>query len=193
MNKGVVKNLVIILLLGLTVFSMVRYGSELRERLSLEDTLAKAQGELSVLNQEKQNLLQELGNEKERNESLTAKNANLKAYVKASKTRMDRLFKDKAELETVSAKFTVLKAENRALIESRKRVYLENEQFKLTLSSVPELKRAIRALRSKKPDTQIPQDANQGFLIRHGRSTLGKVKIEVVPNVPEAQTTPEQK
>jgi hypothetical protein len=193
MNKGIVKNLVIILLLGVTVFSMVRYGSELRERLSLEDTLAKAQGELSVLNQEKQNLLQELGNEKERNESLTAKNANLKAYVKASKTRMDRLLKDKTELETVSAKFTVLKAENRALIESRKRVYLENEQSKLILSSVPELKRAIRALRAKKPDTQIPQDANQGFLIRHGRSTLGKVKIEVVPNVPEAQIAPEQK
>ena len=186
MNKDKIKNLALILLLGISAFSMIRYVSELKARFRLQDNLTQSQGEVAALTQEKQNLLQELGKEKEFNAQLTAKNVNLKAYLKASKERITRSFRDiskaQNELEDVSAKFSVLKAENKALIDSRKRIYLENEQFKLKLSSVVELKKLIRELRfgkSKTPDLGI--EGNQGFLIKDGRSTLEKIKIEVIP------------
>ena len=186
MNKDKIKNLALILLLGISAFSMIRYVSELKARFRLQDNLTQSQGEVAALTQEKQNLLQELGKEKEFNAQLTAKNVNLKAYLKASKERITRSFRDiskaQNELEDVSAKFSVLKAENKALIDSRKRIYLENEQFKLKLSSVVELKKLIRELRFGKSRTlDLGTEGNQGFLIKDGRSTLEKIKIEVIP------------
>jgi predicted nuclease with TOPRIM domain len=110
----------------------------------------------------------------------------LKDYSRASKARMTRLFRDNSkiqnEFEDINAKFAILKAENKALIDSRKRIYLENEQFKLKLSSVVELKKLIRELKfgkSRTPD--LGTEGNQGFLIKDGRSTLEKIKIEVIP------------
>jgi len=64
MNKGVFKNIAIILLLSVAIFSMFRYLNELKARCKLQDSLFKAQDEIAVLTQEKQNLLQELGKEK---------------------------------------------------------------------------------------------------------------------------------
>ncbi|MCX5669374.1 MAG: hypothetical protein NTX89_04625 [Candidatus Omnitrophica bacterium] len=186
MRKDAIKNIAFILLLGIAVFSMVRYVSELKVRFRLQDSLIQAQGDVAALTQEKQNLLQELGKEKELNEQLAAKNVKLKAYSRASKVRMTRLFRDNSktqnEFENINTKFAILKAENRALIDSHKRSYIENEQFKLKLSSVVELKKAIRELRTKKPKSSgLAREGNQGFLIRGGRSTLEKIKIEVIP------------
>ena len=186
MNKEAIKNLAFILLLGITAFSMIRYVSELKARFRLQDSLIQAQGDVTVLTQERQNLLQELGKEKKLNEQLAAKNVKLKAYSKASKVRMARLFRDNSrtqnEFENINDKFAILKAENRALIGRYKRSYIENEQFKLKLSSVVELKKAIRELRTKKPKASgLAMEGNQGFLIRNGRSTLEKIKIEVIP------------
>ncbi|MBU4252143.1 MAG: hypothetical protein KKC39_08075 [Candidatus Omnitrophica bacterium] len=186
MNKDAVKNLAFILLLGIATFSMARYVSELKARFRLQDSLAQVEVKVAALTQEKQNLLQELGKEKELNQQLAAKTVNLKVYLKASENRMSRFFrgnsKTKDELEEINAKFAVLKAENRALIDSRKRSYLENEQFKLKLGSVVELKKAIRELRAKKSKApELETEGNQGFLIRDGRSTLEKIKIEVIP------------
>ena len=186
MNKEAIKNLAFILLLGITAFSMIRYVSELKARFRLQDSLIQAQGDVTVLTQERQNLLQELGKEKKLNEQLAAKNVKLKAYSKASKVRMARFFRDNSrtqnEFENINDKFAILKAENRALIGRYKRSYIENEQFKLKLSSVVELKKAIRELRTKKPKASgLAMEGNQGFLIRNGRSTLEKIKIEVIP------------
>jgi len=118
MNKDAVKNIALILLLGITVFSLVRYVSELKARYRLQDSLIQAQGEVAVLTQEKQNLLRQIGKEKELKEQLALKNISLKGYLRASKKRIARLFRDN---ENTSAKFSILKAENRALIDSRKR------------------------------------------------------------------------
>lgn len=187
MNKDAIKNLVLILLLGVAAFSMVRYVSELKARFRLQNSLIQAQSEIIGLAQEKQNLLQELGKERGLKEELAAKNLYLKSNLRASKDRMSRLFRDNWQaqnaLEETSAKFTVLKAENKVLIESRKRSYAENDQLKFKLGSVAELKKAIRALRSKRPEASGREAAgNRGFLIKNGRSTTEKIKIEVVPD-----------
>ncbi|MDO8489539.1 MAG: hypothetical protein Q7S42_05480 [Candidatus Omnitrophota bacterium] len=189
-----IKNIALILLLAVAVFSMIRYVSELKARYALQDSLAQAQDQISALAQtkqnliqEKQNLLQELGKEKELKDQLVQKNKGLKAYLRSSKNRIVRLFHDntvtKNNLEGVNIKFSILKAENRALIEERKRVYLENEQLKVKWNSLPELKKAIQELKTKERNTpDLLTEGNQGFLIKDGRPTaLEKVKIEVVP------------
>ncbi|PIQ88195.1 MAG: hypothetical protein COV73_00095 [Candidatus Omnitrophica bacterium CG11_big_fil_rev_8_21_14_0_20_43_6] len=187
MNKDRIKNPALILLLGVTIFSMFSYVAELRARFSLQDSLTEAQGKIAELSQEKRNLLQELGKEKKLNQQLEVKNLTYGVYLKASKDRLSRLFRENQhtqnELEEINAKFTVLKAENRALIDSHQRNYLENEQLKFKLGSVVELKKQIRVLRSKKSKASQPDTkGNQGFMIKNGRSTLDKIKIEVVPN-----------
>jgi hypothetical protein len=130
--------------------------------------------------------LQELGKEKELNEQLAAKNVMHRAYSRASKVRMTRFFRDnyktRNEFSEINAKFAILKAENRALIDNHKRNFIENEQFKLKLSSVVELKKAIRELRQRRPQSSnLETEGNQGFLFKNGRSTLERIKIEVVP------------
>ena len=187
MNKGMVKNAVLILLIGITVFSMARYMSELKERYRLKESLTQAQGRITVLVQEKQNLLQEQEKEKKLKEQLALKNTNLKNYLRASKNKITCLFQDNAKtqasLEEVSVKLSILKAENRALIDNRKRVYLENKQFKLKLSSIIELKKAIRELKANKhKDSGAEKEGNRGFLIKNGQPTTAeKVIIEVIP------------
>lgn len=187
MNKDAIKNLALILLLGVAAFGMVRYVGELKARFRLQDSLIQAQGEVAGLTQEKQNLLQELGKEKGLNEHLAVKNVNLKAQLKASKDRMTHLFRDNFkthnELEETNAKFAVLKAENRALIDIHKRIYAENEQFKFKLGSVAGLKRAIKELKIKQRKALgLETDGNRGFLIKDGHLTSDKIKIEVIPS-----------
>jgi len=186
MNKDVIKNLVLVLLSVLTVFSLVRYAGELKTRFQLQDSLAKAQDKITVLTQEKRNLLQDLGKEKKLSQQLAIKSQGLKAYLKASKDRLKRFFNDSLEvqrkLEDMNAKFTLLKAENKALTSVHKHIYAENERFKFKLGSVEELKKAIKELVSGKPkDLDAGTPGNQGFLIKDGRLTSGKIKIEVNP------------
>jgi len=162
MNKGVFKNILIILLLIITAFSMIKYLGELKLRHRLQDSLIKAQDEIAVLTQEKQNLLQEL-----------RKGKKLKDYLRASKNRIKRFFHDKAISEVIfeeaNVKFGILKAENNLL--------------KPKLNSIVELRKAIRELKARKRKTPaLATEGNLGFLIKDGKSTNpGKVKIEVVP------------
>jgi len=186
MHRIAIKNLALILLIGVTAFSMIRYVSELKARFQLQDSLIQAQSEIVILTQEKQNSLQELRKEQESNAQLTAKNVKFRAYLKAGKIRMSGLFqansKTQNELEEMNTKFAILKAENKALIAGHQRSYIENEQLKFKLSSVAELKKAIRELRkNKSKKLSLATEGNQGFLIRDGRSTSEKIKIEVVP------------
>ena len=161
MNKVVVKNIALILLLVIAAFSMVSYVNELKLRFSLQNSLLQVQGEVAGLIQEKQNLLQELRKEKELKEQLALKNRTLKDYLRAGKNRISRLFRENGNTK---ARLSILKAENRALIDSRKRLYLENEQLKAGKRRMPALNR----------------EGNRGYLLKDGRSTI-KTRIEVIP------------
>jgi regulator of replication initiation timing len=189
MNKNTIKNIALILLLSITGFSMVKYVSELKARYRLADSLVQAQGEIAILIQEKQNLLQEIEKEKGLKEQLALKNANLKAYLRAGKNRIARLFLDSSRiqnnLEDVSARLSILKVENSVIIDSRKRIYLENEELKAKLGSVVELKKAIRELKAgkrKRRAAALKTEGNRGYLIKEGQLTSpAKIKIEVFP------------
>ena len=161
MNKGTLKNIALILLLAITAFSVIRYVQELKLRYGLQNSLLQAQREVASLSQEKQNLLQELKKEKELKEQLALKNRTLKDYLGAAKARISRLFRDN---ENTNARISILKAENRVLIDSRKRIYLENEQLKA----------------GKRKPSALRREGNRGYLFKQGKPTL-QARIKVIP------------
>jgi len=168
MNKRLLKNMLILLLASTLVFAAFRYISYLKENIR-------------DLESQKQNLLQELEKEKNIVEKLGLKNNSLKANLQAVHKRLDKSFLDlkfsEKKFEGVDSRVSVLKAENSALAEDRIKLTAENEAFKSTLTSIPELKAIIQDLKKL-----ARLKGNRGYLIKAGQSTpTSKVKIEVVP------------
>lgn len=168
MNKGILRNIIILLLVSSSVFLVFRYVS------SLKDNIAS-------LENQKQNLLQELEKEKTSVRQLTARNTSLKNYARGAHQRLNKSFvylsRAGEALEKLKAQFSILKAENSALLEERDRITNENEAMKTKLSSIDELKKAISELKR-----QIFREGNRGFLVKDGKPTSSiKVKIEVNP------------
>lgn len=205
MNKGLLKNILIVILVTITTFSVFKYFSSLREKYDLLNTLNQTKEQLATLEKQRQNLLQDLEKEKQFQQKLAQENSGLKDYLKASKKRLTKLFADFGEaektIEQLGAKFSVLEAENTALREQRDKlstqfiqVIQENDSLKARLSSITELKKAIKQLRRqmrevsreiKKRSQDEVIEGNRGFLIKDGKSTYPpKVRIEVIPASP---------
>jgi chromosome segregation ATPase len=207
MNKPLFKNLLIVLMATITAFSVFRYGASLKEKYDLYQVLDQVKEELVVIEEEKQNLLQDLEKGKELQQQLTQENLGLKDNIKATRRRLTRLFMEQREKEQVyqdlSYRFSISQAENVALGEEKDQLNLklsqaslENEVLKTKLSSVAELKKAIRELkRRKRPQpvqrfeplkpkvvTEKTLEGNRGFLTKNGASTYPyKIRIEVKP------------
>jgi len=168
MNKTLVRNIVVIFLLVIAGFLIFRYVTFLQSKIV----------DLEV---QKQNLLQDLKKEKDSVGVLEAQKADLKDYLRASQKRMKRSFADlksaNKKNETFDSQFNVLKAENSALLEEKQALFRENETMKTKLSSIEELKKAIREIK-----IQRRLRGNRGFIVKDGENTQNaKVKIEVTP------------
>ena len=205
MDKSLFKNILIVLLFTIAIFCIIKYVGALKEKYDLLVILNETKAKAEALEKEKQNLTIDLEAEKKLGEKLGAQNTELKENLKASKTRLTKLFSDAAEtqneLEDLNTKYSLLKAENTALTQKEKKVFRENETLKVRLSSVLELKKAIRELKKqarrvvgaiiaqkpKHPDENIVE-GNRGFLMKDGKyASSAKVKIEVIPVSVKAQ------
>ncbi|MCX5702902.1 MAG: hypothetical protein NT066_00150 [Candidatus Omnitrophica bacterium] len=191
MNKGLLKNILIVLLLTIAIFSVFKYIWLLKEKYDLLVILNQVKAQVATLEEEKQNLLQSLEKEKESRQKLSQENLGLKENLKAGKRKLTKLFREQEALEELNYKFSLLKAENVALTEKTKKLSEENENLKAKVSSISGLKDAIRELKKQarkvvsivirhKPERII--EGNRGFLIKDGKYTSpAKVKIEVIP------------
>jgi chromosome segregation ATPase len=205
------KIILIAFLLGATIFSAARYAISLKEQHMLQAGLEAKKAEVAGLQNEKQNLLQAIGKEKELNQKIMQKNTSLRWNLKAGKERLHRLFTeyDRAEVdnERLNSQVSILKAENVAVrLESDKlklelaAASQENESLSSRLNSAAELKKALRELKTKKslpsveikkievkkkPTTEAELVGNRGYIIKDGVPCPGlpvvKVKIEVNP------------
>lgn len=182
MNKLVLKNALIAFLITVTAFSVYLCLVTLKEKRSLQLSLKQTQDKLGESVKENQKLVQQLEKEKQFQEHLVSKNATLKMNIKASRERLGKAFSELNQLQTQGA---LLKAENGTLS-------TENENLKIKLSSIVELKKAIRELKrqavkvvqniKEKIQTDKTLEGNRGFLIKDGKVTsLEQVRIEVVP------------
>jgi chromosome segregation ATPase len=196
MDKGRIKNAVLVLLLTVTIFSVYRYLAELKQKYELSVDLAKAKEAGLALEKEKQNLLVAIDKEKSVSAGLSQKIFVLKNNFRAAKVRLNKLFTDyqraQSELDDLDAKFSLLKAEKVELEKQNKLITEENSGLKEKLGSVAELKKAMHQLRKqaqkvtvqirKKFDQNRVIEGNNGFLMKNGLPTYpAKVKIEVVP------------
>ena len=196
MDKGRIKNAVLVLLLTVTIFSVYRYLAELKQKYELSVGLAKAKEAGLALEKEKQNLLVAIDKEKSVSAGLSQKIFVLKNNFRAAKVRLNKLFTDyqraQSELDDLDAKFSLLKAEKVELEKQNKLITEENSGLKEKLGSVAELKKAMHQLRKqaqkvtvqirKKFDQNRVIEGNNGFLMKNGLPTYpAKVKIEVVP------------
>lgn len=186
------KFILIAFLIGITIFSVLRYSLSLKEKYDLSKSLQEAKEQVVVLQIERQNLLQELEKEKQLQEQLLM----LKDNLEASRNRLTRLFGDferaQKTIEQLDSQISLLRLENRALREEIDNLEFQRDDLKVRLSSLIELKKAIRELKikmrrvkteieKKRPETVV--EGNRGYLIKDGKSTypLYKVRIEVMP------------
>lgn len=196
MQKGLLKNSLMVLLVSITIFSVLKYVTSLKEKYDLLNSLEQTKEQVATLEEEKQNLSQTLEKEKELQQKVVQQNSALKDYLRASKERLTELFADYREtqetIEQLDSKVSLLKAENTALTEEKERVTQENEDLEAKISSIVELRKAIRELRRqmRKVGVELKQkvtadkirEGNRGFLLKDGQPTSpAKVKIEVIP------------
>jgi len=203
MNKARLKNILIALLVTLTLFSVFKYIYSIKEKYELLNILNQTKEQAAALENEKQNLLQELEKEKELQQKISQENSALKDNIRLSEEKLAKLDADFAQaqkaIEQLNSKFALLKAENTALIEKNSRVNnkltqvsQEKDTLQVKLSSIAELKKAIKELKrqmckvgmviKEKVRTNKIIEGNRGFLIKDGKFTYpAKVKIEVTP------------
>ncbi len=206
MNKSSFKNVLIGVLVIITAFSAFKYGTSLKEKYDTFILMNQLKEQLDILEQEKQNLLVDLEKGKQLEAQLTEDNALLKEHIKATRRRLTKLFMEKREKEKaheeLSYRFALLQAENTALQEEKGQLSLkvsqvesENQALKTKLSSIQELKKAIRELKKRmRPERLIASsprktdeviDGNQGYLTKDGKSThQGRIRVEVRPAPP---------
>ncbi len=196
MNKGLIKNILIVFLFSITIVSVFKFVRSLKERNDLSDKLNKVRNEMVILEKEKQNLLQDIGKEKNISDQLKQRNSELRNYLKAGKIRIGSLFADAEKaaqvIEGLNSRFCLSRIEGEVLQQEKERLLQENESFKVKLSSIIELKKAIREIkgqarkvhveRKKQVERKKNIEGNRGYLIKDGKEIYSaNFKIEVIP------------
>ena len=117
---ALLKNIVIVLLIGVAAFSAYEYVIILKEKSELMSQLAEKKIIISTLENEKQNLLKSLEKEKLQGQKLAQEKAELLVNLKASRQRLSKLFSsfshNQKSLDNLNTKVSLLKSENTALI-----------------------------------------------------------------------------
>jgi len=194
------KIIVIVLLVGITLFSVFKYVMTLNEKNGLMKNLNQVKGQVAALELEKENLLQTIDKEKESQKALTEENATLKDELKKLAQVDENLQNSQKTIEQLTSQIALSRAENTALREEKNGLSLELTQvsherdtLKAQLSSVPELKKKIKEVKLQihKAKAMIREiakkrrviEGNRGYLMKNGKFTfpISKIKIEVMP------------
>lgn len=194
---------------GITAFSLFKYLWSLKEKYDLLGRLNKIKEQTSLLEKDKQNLLQTLEKERQLEQQLTLQNTGLKEELKVSEEKLTQLNQDFIQgqntIAQLNSEITNLKTESNTLKEERDSLQAqffqlteEKESLKARLGSIVELKKAIKEIKKQMRNVGAkimqkakemkaagltgPLEGNQGFLIKDGKPTYpAKVKIEVTP------------
>ena len=194
------KIILIFFLVGIAIFSVFKYLAALKEKYDLLENLNQVKGQVVTLEQAIQK-------EKELEKALTQENLTLEDELKANTDKLVRLDADlqnsQKTIEQLTAQIALSKAESAALREEKDKLGLELTQvsqerdtLRARLSSIPELKKAIKEvkLQIRKAKVMVREitkkrgviEGNCGFLIKNGKPTfpITNIKIEVTPVLP---------
>jgi chromosome segregation ATPase len=198
------KTIIIAFLLGITVFCVYKYIVSVKENYDLSSNIHRLNTDIKALEDEKDGVVKDLDREKEINKALDQENAWAKENLNQTQAKLSQLATDyqssQKAIDDLSSQISLVKAENTALRDQIQSLELDinqakadKEQLQSRLSSIAELKKAIKELRRK--TRQIKKQVkrrivekqelilgNSGFLIKEGQPTgKSKIKIEVEP------------
>lgn len=201
--------ILVLFLLGAAIFSLFKYIVTLKEKRALSLDLNQAKTQVATLEGEKTNLLNTLEEKKQLVQKLKEENFGLQSHLQKNRERLAKLdsdFKDAQKaIEQLSVQAAGLKSENIALKEEKtglgnqlSQAAQERDILKVRFNSVEELKKAIRELRHKvtlRPKTvrevrikeriketiDNNKEGNLGFIVKDGKSTYSRIKIEISP------------
>lgn len=197
--KKDLKTVLFVFLIGITIFSLFSFLASLKEKRDLVNTIEGLNKQKADLENEKLGLQDSLNKQRQLNTGLTEENTGLKATLAESEARLARLdaeFKQALKkIDKINAEIAALENQRENLTLQLSQVTQERQDLKTKMGSIPDLKNLIRELKRKMHITsqQARQNinirtkdkdifGNQGFLVKHGKSTYPpKVKIEVIP------------
>jgi chromosome segregation ATPase len=212
MNKNYMPLLIgaLFVLIEIAGFCFYQYMVSMQENANLQAELDQVQQEITQLELVRDNLNSDLEKTRESEKALIFENTGLKDRVKEDQVKFSALEMSIQEaqnnIDALNAQISLAREENTALVtqigglkNQLSAVAQENDKMEQTLSSVDELKKAIRALRRQtrsarrtapvtfvadaKKQVQEITLGNQGFLIKNGRIMMpSRVKIEVQPS-----------
>jgi chromosome segregation ATPase len=190
-------------LIGVTIISVFKYISFLKEKTILLNELEQIKSQVTALETEKQNIAQALDKTEQglkQKEHLVLKlkeeNAGIKGKFIETRHKIARVeaeFKQaQKNIAELNSAMTALREQKDNLSAQIAEISQERDNLALRLSSLVEPKKAIRELKkqARKVNTEIKHkarlkeitDGNRGFLIKDGKSTYAaKIKIEVMP------------
>jgi chromosome segregation ATPase len=212
MNKNSMQLVIgaLFILVGIAGFCVYQYIVSLQENASLQTELEQVQQDIRQLELVRDNLNSDLENTRESEKAVILENTGLKDQVKADQGKFTTLEATIQEaqnnIDALNAKISLAREENTALVTQigglkgqLSAVAQEKDQMEATLSSVDELKKAIKALKRKTrsarraaPVTVVAAAkkqvreitlGNKGFLIKNGKiMTPSRVRIDVQPS-----------
>lgn len=183
--------LTIPVLIGITIFTLLKYFEILKEKNAMSHNLNQVREQVMALELDKQNLAQTIRKEKELQKVLIQKSSELEHDLKVN---IEKLVKLNTDFAVLQAENTVLREEKDELTLELNSISQEKENLKARLSSLAELKKTIQELskqmRMRKVTTEVKEiarkrkivEGNQGFLMKDGKPTSpAMVRIEVMP------------
>jgi len=189
-------------LVGAGLVSIVHYSFLLQEKTRLSRALEEMNARVSILEKDKAQMVQSLNSGRDALKKLDEDNARLGQTIQAQGENISALTAEvertNGKLEELNSRYSLLRCENSALRSQLFFVVKEEEKMRLNMTSLPELKKAIRELKKKKTHASVLPvihkqrinkvvkgqilEGNKGFLVRDGKPTFAKtIKIEVVP------------
>ena len=191
------KSIFVAFLVGVTLFSVFKYLTSLKERYDLLNSIKQFKSQVEFLEIQKQNLVKGLQQERELKQKLQEENTNLTSRL----SQLDTDFAQAQQnIDRLSFQISLLRTENLALRDqdvnlrqALTQITQDRDNLKVRLSSIPELKKAIREVKiqmrqaalqvkERKKKTEISLKGNGGYLVKDGRATHPlNVNIEVIP------------
>ncbi|MFA6384569.1 MAG: hypothetical protein WCY10_04270 [Candidatus Omnitrophota bacterium] len=217
MNKNYTQFVVgaLFIVIGIAAFSFYQYMVSIQEKADLQAELEQVRQNIRQLELVRDNLNSDLKKTRESESALILENSGLKDQVNADQVKFTTLeatiLGAQNNIESLSAQISIAREENTALVDQigglktrLSTVAQEKDKMEATLSSVDELKKAIKALKRKTRTARRPvpmkavADAkkqvqeitlgNQGFFIKNGKVIMpSRVKIEVQPSLESKQ------
>lgn len=192
------------IMIGIAGFSLYQYATLMQEQAGLEADLSQAQEDIKLIELVRDNLNLDLEKALEAEKDLILENSGLKDQIKTEQDRFTVAIREaQANMDSLAEQISISREESAALVSQidglknqLSAADREKDRMAATLSSMDELKKAIKDLRRRTrqakrfaPITIVADSekqvkeitlGNRGFIVRNGKLTYpSRVKIDV--------------